>query len=55
MRALLCLAVFALSAATHGQERIDPQPKKAQDLLDDAIKEAKEKKKRVLLTFGSPG
>jgi len=31
------------------------QDKPAKDLLQAAVKEAKEKNRRVLLTFGSPG
>jgi len=31
------------------------QEKTADDLLRDALKEAKEKSKKVLLTFGAPG
>lgn len=31
------------------------QDKSANDLLRDALKEAKEKNKKVLLTFGAPG
>ena len=31
------------------------QEKTADDLLKDALKEAKEQNKKVLLTFGAPG
>ena len=34
---------------------VPAQEKTAKDLLQEATKEAKEKNKRVLLTFGSPG
>ena len=52
MKIAVCLALLILPRAGAGQ---DAEPKKAQDLLDAALKEAKEKQKRVLLTFGSPG
>ena len=42
--ALLLLAVPALQAE-----------RKAEDLLKDALAQAKESKKKVFLTFGSPG
>ncbi len=34
---------------------VAPQEKTAQDLLKQAVQQAKEGKKRVLLTFGAPG
>jgi hypothetical protein len=44
MKALLALALL-----------LPAQEKTADDLLQGALKEAKEKNKKVLLTFGSPG
>jgi hypothetical protein len=32
-----------------------PQEKKAEDLFKDALAQAKDSKKKVFLTFGSPG
>ena len=51
-RLLFSLAVpFAICSLLLGQD----EPKKAGDLLKEALKSAKEGKKRVLLTFGGPG
>jgi hypothetical protein len=47
MKTFLGAALFALLLPT--------QEKTADDLLQDALKEAKAKNKKVLLTFGSPG
>ena len=44
---LLATAILALL--------LPAQEKTAKDLLQDALKEAKEKNRRVLLTFGAPG
>lgn len=47
MRTLLGAIVLAIL--------VPAQEKTAKDLLQAAVKEAKEKNRRVLLTFGSPG
>ena len=44
MKALLALALL-----------MPAQERAATDLLKDALREAKEKNKKVLLTFGAPG
>lgn len=47
MKTLLGAAILAFL--------LPAQEKSAKDLLGAALKEAKEKNKRVLLTFGAPG
>ena len=47
MKTILGAALLALL--------VPAQEKTAKDLLQAAVKEAKEKNKRVLLTFGAPG
>jgi hypothetical protein len=51
MKILLSFVLLSLPAAGQDKE----EPKTAQDLLKEALATAKEGKKRVLLTFGSPG
>jgi len=51
MKLLIAMALFCAPFSTLGQD----EPKKAGDLLKEALKSAKEGKKRVLLTFGGPG
>lgn len=47
MKTLLGAAILALL--------LPAQEKPAKDLLQDALKQAKEKNRRVLLAFGAPG
>jgi hypothetical protein len=47
MKTILGAAMLALL--------LPAQEKTAKDLFQTAVKEAKEKNKRVLLTFGAPG
>jgi hypothetical protein len=52
MKACLCLAILVFGALPQDSKE---DPKKAADLLREALGQAKEGKKRVFLTFGSPG
>ena len=51
MKLLLALAIGCLPGAAAATA----QEKTANDLLQESLKQAKEGKKRVLLTFGAPG
>jgi hypothetical protein len=52
MKAALGLAFLLLGAVPQDSK---DDPKKAADLLKEALGQAKEGNKRVFLTFGSPG
>ena len=52
---LLALSGAASGGRVEGALLVPAQEKTAKDLLQAAVKEAKEKNKRVLLTFGAPG
>ncbi len=52
---LLALGEAAAGGRVEGTPITPAQEKTAKDLLQGALKEAKEKDRRVLLTFGAPG
>jgi len=54
MKLFISLALVVAPVLAHAQDKKD-EPKKAEELLKDALAQAKEGKKRVLLSFGSPG
>ena len=52
---LFILGEAAAGGRVEGARPAPSQEKTAKELLEGSLKEAKEKNRRVLLTFGSPG